>query len=115
MKYTYRIETYYLDKWWTLIEASRQFCEGFIWARKDDAPHSHFRLIRSDDKIVHDLPAVKEVSVGMVAGFPTPEQYERAAQEALAKAAALRSRIAEQELRIEESRIDRTVERKTRT
>ncbi len=61
------------------------------------------RLVRSDGKIVHEIKADADVNVGMIASWPTPEQYEAAAESALKQAA----RIREQAARKEETRMVR--------
>jgi hypothetical protein len=48
------------------------------------------RIVRSDDKIIEEVQAREDVSVGQVAGWPTGEQYKRAANQALEKAKAIR-------------------------
>jgi hypothetical protein len=95
MRHTYKIETFHLNQWAKIADyVTREFCNGVLWKVKHDAPRLAYRVVRSDGKIMDELPAVDEVSVGMVAGFPTPEQYERAAAKALEKAAAIRERMA---------------------
>ena len=87
---TYHIETYWNEKWIKIIDGSKQFCEGYLYARTDYAPRPYLRMVRSDGKIVQELPAVYEVYIGQVAGWPTAEQYERAGNEALEKARVIR-------------------------
>lgn len=83
MKYEYYIETYYCEKWVKIITASRQYCEGWLSARQDISPRPCFELFRSDGQRIAEYPAKYDVSIGQVAGFPTAEQYERAAREAM--------------------------------
>ncbi len=97
MKYTYSLETFYLDKWVKLFSDTRDFCLGYLVSIRNYSPRLAHRIIRSDGKVMHDAPAVTEVSVGMIASYPTPEQYEFAAAEALKKAAAIRERTARQD------------------
>ena len=59
-------------------------------AMRGQAPGLRLRLVRSDGKIIDEIPANDGVNIGMVAGFPTAGQYERAAEEALKRAAAIR-------------------------
>ena len=92
-KYTYRIECSYGERWIKIIQNStRDYCRGYLHARMESAPRPHYRLIRSDEVIIDDIPEVQDVQIGMIAGWPTAEQYERAAEKALAKAAAIRKR-----------------------
>lgn len=99
MKYTYAIETYYLDKWAVIVRDTRDFCLGYLARVTDYSPRNAYRLVRSDGKVTHESPACAEVSVGQVAGYPTPEQYESAAKRALAQAAAIRERQAREDAR----------------
>lgn len=94
MKHTYAIETFYLDKWTVIVRDTRDFCLGYLSKARDYAPRNAFRLVRSDGKIMHETPTYTEVSVGQIASYPTPEQYEAAAKRALAQAAAIRERQA---------------------
>ena len=98
MKYTYTVQSYYLGEWIDIVRATRDFCEGFVYARKDYAPRNAYRIMRSDGKVTTDFPAVEEVSVGQVAGWPTPEQYEGAAKRAMDQATRIRDQAAKQEL-----------------
>lgn len=97
MKYTYFVETHYLGAWINLFSDTRDFCLGYLSAVRDRAPRNAFRLVRSDGKTVHDMPAVEDVAIGQVAGWPTPEQYEAAAKRALDQAARIRDQVAKQE------------------
>jgi hypothetical protein len=47
-------------------------------------------MVRSDGKIVRELTEYEDVGIGMIAGFPTAEQYERAAERALERARKIR-------------------------
>ena len=99
-KYTYDIESFYLGKWCRVTQyASRDYCEGYLDHCRYDAPRNEMRILRSDGKIVREICQFDEVSIGMIAGFPTPEQYERAAEFALEKAANIRKRMAREEAR----------------
>jgi hypothetical protein len=53
--------------------------------------------MRSDGKVVQELSSNPDVGIGQVAGWPTPAQYEAAAQKALAQAARIREQTAKQE------------------
>ena len=50
------------------------------------------RLVRSDGRVVDEVPAIEEASIGMVAGWPTATQYLRAARRCVALAAKARVR-----------------------
>ena len=103
MKYTYAVESMCLGKWCKLFTDTRDFCAGYLTHAQYDHPRNALRIVRSDGKVMHELKADDEVSVGMIASYPTPAQYEHAAKIALEKAA----RIREQEARQEERRIAR--------
>jgi hypothetical protein len=59
-------------------------------------PGPAYRLVRfganSAIVVIRSLPSRAEASIGMVAGWPTAEQYEHAAKLCLEKAAAIRAR-----------------------
>lgn len=97
MKYTYTVQSYYLGEWIDIVRDTRDFCAGFLHARKDYAPRNAYRVRRSDGKVIAESPASDDVSVGQVAGWPTPEQYEAAAKRAMDQAARIRGQAAEQE------------------
>ena len=96
MKYTYYIETYAYDRWYKTTEGGLFYLQGYMDAKKHYAPRLHHRLVRSDGKIIEELPAREDVFIGMIAGWPTAEQYERAGNEALERAKAIRIRQQEQ-------------------
>lgn len=89
-KYTYFVETYYIDRWLKLFSETRDYCLGYLSAIADRAPRNPYRVVRSDGKVVQDLPGNTEVSIGQIAGWPTPEQYESAAKRAMEQAALIR-------------------------
>jgi hypothetical protein len=93
MKHTWKVEALHDGEWKKVIEASKQFCEGFLHARQYEAPRLAQRLIRDDGKVFYELPAKAEVFIGQVAGWPTAEQYERAVARALEKARAIRAKM----------------------
>ncbi len=99
MKYTYSIETFYIDRWMTIVKDGRDVCLGYLRAVENRAPRNAHRLVRSDGKITQSLPAAEDVSIGQVAGHPTAEQYEAAAQRALDQAARIRRQDAAQAAR----------------
>lgn len=91
MKHTYSIGRLYNGEWYSLIkEEYLQYCLGWLDRAQDQSPRPAYRLVRSDGKVVKLMPEREDVSIGQVAGFPTAEQYEAAAQRALEKAAAIR-------------------------
>lgn len=97
-KYTYSVQSFYLDRWIEIIKGeTRDFCLGYLYARKDMAPRNAYRLIRSDEKILEETPAEKDVSIGMIASWPTAQQYDLAAAEAMKQAARIRAEEAKRE------------------
>lgn len=89
-KYTYKLECLVGEKWCKFKEGDLRYLEGYIDSHKDSSPRCALQIIRSDGRIIESVAAREDVSVGMIAGWPTPEQYEAAAQRALDKAKALR-------------------------
>jgi hypothetical protein len=92
MKHEYWIEIFNDEKWWKGIQGSRQFCEGYLYAIKNNAPRLAHKLVRSDGKAIQEVLEEKDVYIGQVAGWPSAEQYERAAQRALDKAEYIREK-----------------------
>ena len=92
MKHGYRIETFYIGQWLKILTGSLQYCQGYLDARKDHSPRNAYRLIRDDCRIMEELEAREDVSIGQIAGWPTAEQYEQAADRALEMAAKIRER-----------------------
>jgi hypothetical protein len=89
-KYTYSVESYFIDKWVKLFTETRDFCSGYLNHAAYNHPRNAMRMIRSDGKVMVELKEDADVSVGMVASWPTPEQYESAAKRALEQAARIR-------------------------
>jgi len=83
---TFNIESLYCGNWCKIVSGvSQSYCHGYLDSIAYDAPRLGYRIIRSDGKIVREIKEREDVSVGMVAGWPTPEQYEFAAEKALKK------------------------------
>jgi hypothetical protein len=90
MKYTYSLEVAFCGRWIKFKSGSLQYLKGHLDGKAEASPRIAHRIVRSDGKIVEELPARDDVGIGLVAGHPTAEQYERAAEKALAKAEAIR-------------------------
>jgi hypothetical protein len=90
MKYTYSVESHFCGKWCKLFTETRDFCLGYFTHAKYDHPRNALRIMRSDGKVIQEMEADAEVSVGMIASFPTAAQYEYAAKIALEKAERIR-------------------------
>ncbi len=92
MKHEFHLESFSIGNWLKIKQGSLQYCQGFLDARKDYAPRNAYRLMRSDGKVMEEVPAREDVSIGQIAGWPTAEQYEAAANKALERAKVIRER-----------------------
>ena len=91
MKYTYSIQCPCLNDWNSFIKDEiKSYCDGYMDAMKGEMPRLHLRMVRSDGKIIREITEHDDVGIGMIAGFPTAEQYERAAERALERARKIR-------------------------
>lgn len=97
MKYIYTVQTNYLGVWTDIVRDSRDFCLGFMHARKDYAPRNAYRLMRSDGRVLYEFAAAGDVEIGQIAGYPTAEQYEAAALRAQAAAQRIREQTAKRD------------------
>lgn len=93
-KYTYALHVQWYDGTWHPIAGCegvpKQWAEGYVMAISESpGPTIGYRIVRSDGKLIHEQPAKTEVSIGMIAGWPSPEQYRSAAQRAIEKAEAI--------------------------
>jgi hypothetical protein len=97
----YAVEVHSGKAWETIIaDESRDFCLGYLAAhRLHPGPSLAARVVRSDGHVLDTAPADERASLGMVAGFPSAEQYERAADLALAAAAEIHKRVRRAEAR----------------
>lgn len=93
MKHEYHLESFAIGKWLKILQGSLQYCQGFLDARKDYAPRTAYRLMRSDGRVMEEVAAREDVNIGQIAGWPSAEQYESAANKALERAMALPNRI----------------------
>lgn len=100
MKHRYRLESFYFGKWVNFLEAPLTFLRGYLRAKEHSAPRLAFRIVRDGVDVVDEIPARDDVNIGMVAGFPTAEQYETAALAAVEKAKRLREIEAERDNRL---------------
>lgn len=101
MKHTYHLESFAISQWLKILEGrSLQYCQGFLDARCDYAPRTAYRLVRSDGKIMEEVEARDDVVIGQIAGWPTAEQYENAANKALERAKAIRAKAQTEDVAI---------------
>lgn len=93
-KYTYSVEVRMesTGRWHAIIKGeTRDFCTGYILAMRDaPPPRLAHRMVRSDGQVTRQGEYDERVGIGMIAGMPSPEQYEAAAKRALEQAAHLR-------------------------
>jgi len=93
-KYRYAVEIRQEanGEWYPIVRGETQdFCMGYVLALRDaPPPRAARRVVRSDGKVIDQAEHDHRVALGMVAGFPTPEQYESAARDAIEKAAHIR-------------------------
>ena len=62
-------------------------------AMANQSPRLAHRIMKPSGEILDEFEERTEVSIGQVAGWPTPEQYEAAAKRALERADAMRERV----------------------
>lgn len=96
MSSLYSVVAQHGDRWVKVCDGSCNYCDGWLDARVLQRPHLAMRLIRPDGTLMRDIQQRDDVSIGQVAGFPAPEQYEAAANKALQLAKAVRERQKEQ-------------------
>ena len=91
---TYCIEVAYNDEWRPICEGeTRGYALGWLHCTKDaPGPRLACRVVDSTGKVIESTPTKTDVSIGMIAGWPTAEQYERAGNEALERARQIRDR-----------------------
>ncbi len=90
MQLEYTVESFYFGRWVKVIQGSLQYCQGYFDARKDYGPRNAYRVMRSDGRVIEEFKSRDDVFIGQIAGWPTAEQYERAATKALERAKAIR-------------------------
>ena len=95
-RFVYQVQVETSHGWHVLVrDTSRMFVLGYFLGRQDahDFPRLAMRFVRYDGEsveVIEERPAVPDVSVGMIVGWPTAEQYERAAADALERAERIR-------------------------
>jgi hypothetical protein len=72
-------------------ELPRGYADGYLDAVADGpSPRLAIRMVRNaDGRVIRELEALAEVGVGLVAGWPTWQQYAGAAKDALERASRL--------------------------
>jgi hypothetical protein len=100
--HTYHLECPCFGEWNRFKrDQTRSYCDGYLDAMQGQLPRIELRMVRSDGKVIRTVEAHDDVGVGMIAGWPTAEQYEAAAEKALEKARKIRLRNAEENSRRE--------------
>ncbi len=83
------IESFIQDKWHAIHrDVSEEWALGYLARYKNECPRNAMRAIRNGH-VLDEAKANEDVSIGMVAGWPTPEQYRAAAARAITKAEAI--------------------------
>jgi hypothetical protein len=96
-KHTYYLETEYDDgKWFRSFSASLSYLKGYLEAFRNMSPRTGKRVVDETGHVHAELDSYSEVGIGMIAGWPTAEQYERAAARALDQASKVRARHADE-------------------
>lgn len=81
----YVVEAHYPEltpsnPWVELAQGSRDWCLGFLDARRATTPRPACRVRRvADDRVIADLPGSSEAAFGILAGGPSPAQLLTAA------------------------------------
>lgn len=99
--FTYAVDAKHGDRWVSLVSGSTwDFCTGFYLAKREGPPpRLAFRVVRDDGKVCDESTEDLRAGLGQVAGFPTAEQHEAAAQRALDAAAWVREKAAKRAAR----------------
>ena len=79
-------------QWHTIKDGNLHYLQGYFDAIANQSPRLAHQIVSPKGKVLDEMPERTDVSIGMVAGWPTAEQYEAAAKRALEKAASIRSR-----------------------
>jgi hypothetical protein len=88
-------------QWFTIAEEARSWCWGYLAAYNTWPPPSRAIRLVLGERVLDHRPARTGVDVGLIAGWPTAEQYEAAAAQALDTAAKIREARAREAARRE--------------
>lgn len=93
MKHTYWIEWQDPTLGWTRplgSDDSLVYWRGYLDRHREcGGPRLACRIVRGDGKVIEEVPAIDDATIGAVAGFPTWQQYARAAAGALERGAQI--------------------------
>jgi hypothetical protein len=93
MKHTYHLHVLHNEQWVELFgEETLNGGLGYLRCHREaPGPRLPMALVRDDGRVMDSSPGLEGASLGMVAGWPPPEQYVRAATTVLRKARCERS------------------------
>lgn len=94
-KYRYNLEAQDESGTWFRLfgEVGLEYGRGYLGhSRESPGPRLALRIVRSDGRIMEETSALSEASIGMVAGWPTAEQYRRAAERCIRAAERIEER-----------------------
>ena len=77
MKHEYHLESFAIGKWLKILQGSLQYCQGFLDARKDYAPRNAYRLMRSDGRVMEEVPAREDVNIDKSQAGRVPNNTSR--------------------------------------
>lgn len=89
----YIIESLFEGKWVKIKEDNLSFCKGWLDCKSYQMPRNALRIVSQSGKVVQQIDEKTELGIGMVAGWPTAEQYEAAADRALKQAERIRKAL----------------------
>lgn len=85
----YDIESHFSGGWHKILPGvSKEWALGYLSCYRHSMPRNAMRAV-SGDKVIDSVDANENVAIGMIAGWPTAEQYRHAAAKALEKADAV--------------------------
>lgn len=95
-RHSYRLEALdpHLGTWVPLFgEVGLEYGRGYLQHQREaPGPRLALRLVRQDGRVMDETSALTEAGIGMIAGWPTAEQYRNAAQRCLLKAEEIEAR-----------------------
>jgi hypothetical protein len=94
--YTYKLEVQLTGigdgtTWAAIRTGGLQYLLGYLDCASNQSPRLPHRVVRNDGKVESHFNEVVDVNIGMIAGWPSAEQYEEAARRAYGRAEAIRA------------------------
>ena len=71
------------DGWTTIVEGSSAYLAGWMDARQEMRPRPAMRIVSDAGRVKESCTANDDPRLGMIAGFPTAEQYLSGARRCL--------------------------------